>query len=201
VLVVVVGVSVAAPAPRELGSNLIRPLAFDIVLDGGEEVCQPVEHVPAGTAGVELRIGTYGRPGPPLRARISSSGAAAAVGSRPGGWHQGDVVTPVEEIRRPHDHASVCLRNDGRDPIALAGHSLGSAEFARVDGHPAASNVRVDYVRRGGGSWIERARFVADRVAAVRVAFPGAATLWLWAALALTVIGGAVAVILREERP
>jgi hypothetical protein len=200
VLAVVVGVNVGGAAPRELGSNLVRPLSFDVVLDGREEVCQPVEDIPAGTAGLELRIGTDGRPGPPLRSRIKASGGLVATGQLAAGWHEGDVVAPVSEVLRGRDAASVCVRNGGRAPIALAGHSLGSAEHASVDGRLVASNIRVAYVRADGGSWLSRAGFVAERVGSTRVAFPGAATFWIWLALALAVLGGAVAVVLRQER-
>jgi hypothetical protein len=198
-LAIVVALILGGSAPRELGSNLVRPLSFDTVLDRGEEVCQPVEHVPSGTAGIELRVGTYGRPGPPLRSRIVQGTAPVANGRLASGWHEGDIVVPVEELRRDADDASVCVRNDGRR-VAIAGHRLGSAEHASVDGRPTASNIRVSYVRPDGGSWFGRAGFVADRVAATRAAFPGGATFWLWLVLALGTLAGAVAVVLRQEQ-
>jgi hypothetical protein len=201
VLAVVVALNLTETAPRAIDSNLIRALGFDVELAGRSRMCQRAEDIPAGTAGLGFRMGTFGRPGPELGLRITSPGAAPATGRLARGWVEGDAVVPVDTLSAPRDGARVCLRNEGRRRVVVAGQSLAGFEPARVDGRPGTTaRVRIVYLRSADESWLQRAGGVADRLAAVRAVAPGGATLWLWLVLMLGVIGAAVALVLREGR-
>ena len=111
--------------------------------------------VPAGTGGVGLRVGTFGRPGPALDADDPRAPAPrrCAAGSPPG-WRQGDVVVPVPELGAERRDAEVCVRHDGAGELALAG-GPGTGEEARRGGRrgarDGAARVRRAARRDRGG--------------------------------------------------
>ena len=180
-------------------SNFVPPHAFVADVPAGDRVCQPGERIPAGTGAIRARIGTYGSQGPRLELSISHPGGRRIAESvLAAGWRQGDVVIPVARLGAL-DEAEVCLRNAGSRRIAVAGgRTLGSG--ALVDGQAAAGGITLAYLEPEARSWFSFAPDVAERVDRLRDAPPGALTLPLFAALAVAVIAGAVALVLREER-
>ena len=80
------------------------------------------------TGAVQLTIGTYGRPGPPLSLTATGpSGRVLTRGGLPAGWHQGVVRIPVRRTsspsrRRPRVRAASPPRPRG-STIALGGNT------------------------------------------------------------------------------
>lgn len=181
-----------------IGSNLVRPITFIAVVPGGKQVCQSAT-VPKGTGGVGLRIGTYDRPGPALRLTIDGRGEHAVRGALLPGWRQGDVVVPVSRTGLARREARLCFRNAGRSRLAFAG-GPGVGAGARVGRRNTGGQIRIEYVEPDPRSWWSVAPAMARRLAVVRDAFPGPASLWLFALLTLGVTGGALALALRESR-
>jgi hypothetical protein len=67
-----------------------------------------------------------------------------------------------------------------------------------VGGVPQAGRARIEYLRPHAESWWGIGTTLAARVATVRGAVPGSASLYLWALLGLIVIGGSLALVVRE---
>ena len=57
---------------RLSGTNSVHPIAYVATVEPGRAVCATDMVVPAGTAGIKLVAGTYGRAGPPLTVEIRS---------------------------------------------------------------------------------------------------------------------------------
>ena len=182
-----------------LGSNFVPPQAHDAEVPAGGRVCQPGELVPAGAGALRARIGTYGPPGPRLRLSITGPrGRVVARGGLAAGWSQGDVTIPFERVGAL-EGAEVCLRNAGPGRIAVAGgRTLGAA--AVVDGQPAPGGITLSYLEPRARSWLGFAPEIAERADRLRDAPPGPLTLPLYIALAVAVLAGAVALVLREAR-
>jgi hypothetical protein len=198
-LLLALGVVVAASQRErhQLGSNFVRPVAFVADAKAGKRVCQAGMLVPAGTGGIGLRIGTFGRPGPAVRLSLSAPGASTVRGTLAAGWSQGDIVVPIPELGAERRDARICLEHDGPGVIAIAG-GPGLGRGARVGRRAAIGMIRLEYVERNARPWWPVVPKMDDRLAAVRDALPGSASLPLYVLLALGVIGGSVALVLRE---
>ena len=201
VLVVLVG---TGSDRRQVTSNYVRPLAFVTDVPAGRRACQPGERVPADAGAVRLRVGTRGRPGPELDVRLTGGGPPLA-GSLAGGWREGDVEIPVTRVQGARSDARLCVVNRGPGPVTVAGESAplplpGAArpQAASVGSRISRGRMRVEYLEPERSSWFGFAGTLADRVGTVRHAVPGGASLWLAAALALSAILGAVALVVRE---
>ena len=185
---------------HQIGSNWVRPVVFVVEdLDAGERLCQGGMRIPAGTGGVGLRLGTYGRPGPAIDLTIRSPGAAAVRGRLAPGWHQGDIVVPVPELGAERRGAEVCVRHAGDGALAVAG-GPGTGDEARRGDDEVPGMVRLEYVEPHAESWWPVIPAMADRLAVAHGALPGALTLPLFGLLALVVLGGALALVTREGR-
>jgi hypothetical protein len=199
-LVVAIAAAGARSSHHVLRSNLEPPAAFTTVVSGGDRLCQGHERVPAGAGAVRLRIGTYGPPGTSLQVSVWSHGRRVANGSLADGWRQGDVAVPISDVRGDHDGATLCLTNEGRKQLALAGTVRDPSTTATINGAPATSRVWIQYLEpRSRSDWALTSS-VVRRVGDVRDALPGGLTVPVWCLLALFVGGGAVALVMRELR-
>jgi hypothetical protein len=163
------------------GSNLVKRDQFVAVLQGGQQSCQPSVTVHAGTGRLNLVIGTYGRPGPPLLITVGAPKQAPTL--RAGlarGWREGSVNVPVRPTLGRPAAGQLCIRNGGRSRIALAG----------AQGVPS-----VYYEAPHATSWWSRLGDIADRTP-----YLGSWALWLALALSAGAVGLAVVVILRTAR-
>src|SRR5271166_6214247 len=107
---------------RRSGSDLTPNGAFVAALGPGQRACQEGELLPADTAAVRITIGTYGRPGPPVRLTVTGPhGETLTAGGLRAGWRQGVVQIPVAHVSSATEGARVCLFSDGPQPIALGG--------------------------------------------------------------------------------
>jgi hypothetical protein len=182
-------------------ANLSPPVAFVATVDGGRRVCQQDELLPAGSGALRLRVGTFGRPGPPLEVTLQAgNGAPPRRGRVAAGWVEGDVVIPYPVVRIDEGAARVCVRNDGTERVVVAGSPAGPDAARIAGGKRTQGRMWLSYLRPSARSWWSETGAVATRAGIARDALPGGWTLWLWLAATLVVIGGAVAIVLRAAR-
>jgi hypothetical protein len=185
---------------RRSGSDRTPNEAFAAVLNGGQATCQEGELLPADTAAVEMTIGTYGKPGPPLRVAFTGPhGEALTTGSLPAGWRQGIVRIPIPHWSRPTEGVRVCLTDAGSQPITLAGAVPDPGYTMDVAGAKVEGRLRYDYMRPGRESWLELLPTIVHRSTFAR---SDLVRHWAWAAALLLMIFSvalAVKTIVREE--
>ncbi len=205
---VVAVLAVAAEQQVQLAStDRVSTEEFVTELVPGGRLCQANEIVPAGAAALRMTIGTYGKPGPPLRiaitaATVGSASKSISSASIPEGWRQGVVVLPVSRVSQTYGDATVCISDAGRWPVAVAG-ATPPAEYGLldyVDGKRVLSEVRIDYLLPGKPSWFSMLSRIAYRMTLGKGTYVG----WMgWLApllLMLALVGVLVRVLLREER-
>lgn len=186
-LLVTLGVALLARAPRRSGTNYTAPATFVAALAPGQQACQVGEELPGDTAAVQLSIGTYGRPGPPLTlAATRPGGRLLTQGALPAGWRQGTVRIPVRRVHSAAADARVCVRvapAPRGTAITLAGN-FEPGYAMEVGGQPLpTAKVRFDYLRPGRESWYELLPTIAHRFSIAKAGFLRD---WEWlAALAL----------------
>lgn len=180
-------------APRRSGSDLTPNGAFVVVLHRAQEACQGQELLPANTSALQMTIGTYGAPGPPLRVSLSGpAGEPLSSGGLMRGWRQGVVRIPVAHVKSARDGARFCVRNDGTAPIALAGDFPDPGYAMQVAGKASHERrLRVDYLRPGRESWIELLPTLVYRFSLGKAGFVRS---WAWVAVLLLMLAaGALA--------
>lgn len=186
-------------AKREvLGSNSIAPSEFVAVVGARRVLCQVGESLPAGTGLLRLTIGTYDKPGPPLRIAVQAGDRPLlGAGTLAAGWRQGVVDLPLgATTTRTLPSARVCIANRGSGRIALAGAQLGAR--ARVAGRAARGRVRIEYISGEPLSPWSLASTMKDRMTFGRGLWDGVAP---WAALLLVLggVGAAVRAVLTPQ--
>ena len=160
--------------------------------------------VPADAGAVRLRVGTRGRPGPELDVRLTGDGPPLER-ELAGGWREGDVEIPVTRVQGARERRRLCVATAGRGRSPWPG----SRHRCRCPVRPGPGGEgRLALLARPRcgsstssperSSWFGFAGTLADRVGTVRHAVPGGASLWLAAALALSAVLGAVALVVRE---
>jgi hypothetical protein len=190
-LCVAVAIALARPEVRYAGFNSVRSPGAVTTLTRGDEVCQLVEIVPRGTAAIEVAAVTGGRPGPPLRAQVRlRSGERIAAGSRPGGYTDGKVAIPVNEVGSTAPDAAVCIRGAGAGAVQLLGvpTAPGGLEINGKD-HPGL--LTLAYRRGGEETGFSLLPTVAHRLGLAKTTLAGGWT--MWALLALFVLSSALA--------
>jgi hypothetical protein len=171
------------------GTNHLRPNLAAAGIGPGQTVCQGAESIPAGTGGLRVRAAGGGA------VTLSVDGAVTA--RLAAGWPAGDVVFDFRETRAVRDDARLCFANGGPGVLTLFGEAFPPDTAAKVGDAPQPGRAGVQYLRAGEDSWFGLASALADRVSGARDALPGGATPYLWALLALGVIGGAATLAVR----
>lgn len=195
-LLVAVIVAFTESKPRLAATNNVRDPIFAAVVPRGAVLCQTGELMPADAASVQIRVGTYGKPMPPLTVTATGPGAAPITGSVSGGGPQGRVPIPVPRTEKSLGGRRVCLRNGGRSRIAIGGEAIPNP--ATIGGRPADGRVRLEWYRPGKEDWFAMAPTVAHRFGYGNAPWMGPWTLWLAALLFLGALAAAVAVVLRQ---
>ncbi len=174
-----------------LGSNSIAASEFVAVVGPGRVLCQTGESVPAGTGRLRLTIGTYGKPGPPLRVAVQDGGRQPLpVGSLAAGWNEGAIDIPLGGTTdRVVRSARVCIANRGDGRLAMAGAQRGAR--ARIAGKAERGRVRIEYVAGDLRSSWSLASSMRARMTFARGLWDGVAP---WAAL-LLILGGVAAAV------
>jgi hypothetical protein len=185
-------------APRTAGSDHAGDQVFATVIPGGGSACQDVTLVPRDVGAVQLLIGTYGRPLPPIRLRfLSAGGRIVAAGSLAGGGPQGEVKIPFSRVSDPSLASRACLHVSGPAKVALAGVA-GTADLVTVNGKPQPASISLIYVRPGRETWWQLLPTLGTRFGLGKASFFGGWTLPAMAALLLAVWAGAIRLLWRE---
>jgi hypothetical protein len=195
-VIAALGAGLATSGLHATGGNGLAPERYVAVVGPGERMCQASEGVPAGSGSLELNVGAYGRPGPPLDVTVG----AATRGSRPGGYDDGWVRVPFEGANADRDAArvvpQVCVRNRGDSRLAVAGKPTFPDAAAQVAGEPSEGRVTLRWRAARASTWWADAATIAQRVTRFK------ADLGPWTPLALLalVAGGSFALVLRSAR-
>jgi hypothetical protein len=199
----VLGMAVVALAQRtSLAFTLGVARASAVArLGPGERACQRPIDVPSGAAfdRVALGVGTYGRPGSPLRivVRPASGGRALAIGTLAAGYP--DVARqPVERVRLDRTvrapRVAVCVENRGRRRVGVYGDVdlAARTSTALKDGRPLRRDLSLVF-ERAPRSMASEVPTMLARAALFR--FPGLGA-WVYVLLgALLAVGGPLLLI------
>jgi hypothetical protein len=184
---------------RRSGTDLTPNGAFVAALGAGQQTCQNQELLPADTSAVRMTIGSYGRPGPPVKVAFTGPrGQTLSAGTLPAGWREGVVQIPVSHVSKATDGVQVCLRDGGHEPIAIAGAVPDPGYQMQVGSKTVEGRLRYDYMRPGRESWLELIPTIVHRST---LAKSGLVRHWAWVGallLMLASIGLAARTILRE---
>lgn len=176
-------------AERLAGSNSVvleRPI---LQISGGSLLCQTTL-APRDATAVQLFVAPAGPKGPPLGVEITAgSGRALASGHLAGGWSGGVVKVPIARIRESAADGKICIRNEGKDPLAFAGVSSKFVK-AEVDSRPQNAALALLFFRPGTESWSSLLPTIAHRAGVLKGSLAGA---WVfWFAIALVALAGAL---------
>jgi hypothetical protein len=167
-------------AQRRSGTDLTPNGAFVATLAAGQQTCQGQELLPADTSALRATIGTYGKPGPALRVRMTGPrGEPLSTGALRPGWREGIVQIEITHVARAHEQVQLCLRNLGPGAIAIAGALPDPGWVMKVAGHPVEGRLRYDYMRPGNESWFQLLPTIVYRST---LAKGGIVRHWAWAA-------------------
>jgi hypothetical protein len=153
--------------------------------------------VPATSASFEVLVETGGRPGPALAAELRA-GARRVVGVNVrAGYGNGWVRVPLAHRAgwaRAPSNASLCVRNAGASPVALAGAPTGDPPGATINGLGTTAVVSIRW-RQEDEAGPSRLATVMER------ATYGKADLGPWAPLLLLVLVwvGALALVVTRR--
>lgn len=203
IVVGALALDMSGSAVRTAGSDHADPLTFTAAVAPGGTACQPLAGLPGDAARVQLTVGSYGKPLPPLALRfLDAQGRTAAEGFLPGGGHEGVVTVGVRHRRGAGEAVEGCLRvGRGPGPVALGGEGVPvSALSQRVDGQPQPGRISLVYLRSRSESWWQLLPTLAERFALGKAPFFG---VWLLPLAALALLGAwaaAVRLLARELR-
>jgi hypothetical protein len=180
--------------------NLVPPVSFATAAPGHGTVCQGGEIVPEDAGALRLRIGTFGRPGPPLGVTLRAEGERPVVATVPRGWREGDLDIQLPRAGPELAGATLCVRNGGGRRIVIAGAAQRPASAAKVRGNPEPGRMGVTYLEAEPRSWWAFTGEIGPRLATARSAFPGGAGFVLWGVGAVLISAGAFALVVYAGR-
>lgn len=150
VLLLALGLALAEAAPRQAGSNYVPEFGPVKEFTGSDRHCQEEGLVPADAAALRLRVGTYGRPTPRIRATMSTlDGRRVSAGTLPGGRPEGIVVVP--------------LRPSTKDSSGGIVACIETGPGGRTVFYGAGGRIRLEWLRAGEESWFALLPTVAHR--------------------------------------
>ncbi|MBJ7348599.1 MAG: DUF2142 domain-containing protein, partial [Thermoleophilaceae bacterium] len=207
ILAVVIGAVVIATGfmlqrdERLTGNNFVRSAVLLATLDGDHPVlCTDGQHVPAGTGGVRLFVGTWGRPGPRLDATLtSSSGKSLATGSASNYKDGSFAKIPLLGLKGTVDGAKLCLRVTG-GRVAFAGEPNGAIDGdsnLTIGTRTLTSDLHVEYVGFGRPTAAAQIPTILARASLFRPGWVGPWTYYLLALLGIALLGLAVTLLVR----
>src|SRR4051812_23075767 len=109
---------------RLAGSNSVRLQQPAIQIDPRSLLCQPIL-APKDAASVLIYTAPTGPKGPPLTMTLRGADRTLARSHIQGGWTGGIVHFPFQTLDATYRKATICVRNDGREPIAFSGLPIG----------------------------------------------------------------------------
>jgi hypothetical protein len=177
-----------------LGVTSAGPVAE---LQPGDGACQGVIDVPRNAEfdTVRLQLGTYRRPGPPVRVVVRSDGGRRlAAGAVPGGYadiadhgfHDVRMQTVGDEQR-----VLVCVENAGARRVAVYGNADVASRATTAtapDGTPLDVDLNLEFRRSGGGSIASQVPAMLERASLFR---PPGVSPWLYAVWLVLLVAAA----------
>jgi hypothetical protein len=205
-VVILSGTELQIASTDRVNSNQFGP-----VLAGHQHICQYNEIVPRGVTALRMTIGDYGKPGPPLGIDITVTRKVAGVehvrqvarGFLGTGWKQGVVLLPISRVRHQFANAGVCLSDNGRAPVAIAGLPDSAGDYGLYDlqdGASAPYEIRIDYLLPGHPSWFSLLGTLAERMTLGKGSYVGFLGWLAPLLLMLSLCVVAVRTLLAEER-
>jgi hypothetical protein len=151
-------------------------------IDPGRTACQTPIDGSAAFDAVDLSLGTYGRPGPPLvvSVRDALSSRVLAAGRLNGGYPDNFGQTVKLAREAPEGRLSVCVRNSGRGPVALYGNA-GQAAYAstvRLGGRDLGLDAQMVFRRDEPVSLLSLTPEIFRRAALFRPSWVEPWTFW-----------------------
>jgi hypothetical protein len=181
---------------EQTGTNAIKRDSFVVVVPAGGTACQ-VDALPAGTGHLELLIGTYGKPGPPVTATLQDGPRRLGTGRVAPGWHEGVIGIPLQHVAPASLAARLCLHSGGR--VAIAGQRGGPpAQLTRLNGKPQDARISIRYEEPNESSGWSRIGAFADRVGSAHGL--GSWAFWAFIALVAAAATLAIVIVLRSAR-
>lgn len=129
----------SVPQPPALNAMALVPVPR------GSTACLDGATVTRESRQLLVRVGTYGKPAGGLGVTLSAPGYRSTTTLPPGSFRDNDLVTVPITPPRTDRLATICLRNTGRDPVALYGvtRSWSSRSHTTIDGHEVPENVTL----------------------------------------------------------
>jgi hypothetical protein len=197
-LAIAFGGTMGHSGARLAGSNSVVLQKPILQIPGGSLLCQATV-APKDAASVQLFVVPAGPQGPPLDLTITDgAGRTISTGHMAGGWSGGVIKVPLARIRSSAADGKLCIRNRGRDALALGGVS---SQFlkALIDGKPQDAAITMLFFRDGSETWTSLLPTIGHRVGVLKGSVSGAWVFWL--ALVLVALAGvlSMAVMLRSS--
>ena len=193
-------VAIAALDDRRLAFTLgVRPVQVAAVLDSGKTACQGPIDVPADAGSVVIPVSTSGRPGPPLLVTVKDArGVVGEATVRPEYAGAATVRAAPDGIVAGR-RVAVCVRNQGRTPVALHGGAPQASRTSalRLDGRDARTDLTLVFERSEERSMLSALGDGLDRASLFRPSWVSAGLLWALAALLVTALPAALVLALR----
>jgi hypothetical protein len=139
---------------RRAGTNLTSDTGFVVPVPAQQQLCEPGELLPAGTAALRVTASAGAAPGPPLEATVTGSSPPASSGRLAGGWRPGAIRIPVSPRLHETSGGTVCIRNLGTRPVAFGGSVPDDSFLVTIGGRALSGRVRIEYMRPGRETWL-----------------------------------------------
>lgn len=198
--------AVAALQRNSLAFTLgVYPGLVAVVLDPGQSACQTPVVVPDRSAfdGVEVQLGTFGRPGPAMAVDVRDAATQRVVarGTLPAGYpdvaRQRTHVVRVGQVAAGR-RVAVCLTNRGARKVAIYGNGDAASRTSTAlhDGRPTGVDLALVF-HRSPRSVLAVLGDAAARASLFKFGWMGAWTFWL---LGLLVLLAVPALLVRAVR-
>jgi hypothetical protein len=159
------------------------------VLAPGGSVCQTPIDVQEETNAVSVPIGTSGRPGAPLTISVTDlRGRPLARGGVRRGYSDGSLQTARFRRIRPGGTVSLCIRNDGREPVYPLGEDVVIDSGIVQAGRKSTMDISLTFLRPHRHSVLDLVPAMFRHAAVFRFGWVGAWTYWVLAALAVLAV-------------
>jgi hypothetical protein len=169
---------------RLAGSNSVKLQQPVIQIDPGSRLCQPIV-APRDAASALFFSSPTGPKGPPLTMTLRGAHRTLARSHISGGWTGGIVRFRFPTLGATYPKATICVRDEGREPIAFSGLPLGAETSTTVDGTPQRAAITIQFFRPGVSNWWSLLPTIAHRAGVLKGSLAGAWGFWLAAALVL----------------
>jgi hypothetical protein len=192
----------AATDERDLAFTLgVRPTQVAAVVPSQESACQAPIYVSTETDSARLQVGTFGRPGAPLRisARNAQDGALVSAGNVHGGYGDGSAVRAPARLPEG-TRVSVCVQNRGTRRVALYGGPDQAARTSalRLAGRPTGTDMTLVLERKEPRSIASMLPEMVDRAVLFKGGWLSSGLLWSIAVLVMVGVPALLAVALSR---